>query len=246
MLIVAQPKSASTALLVTLGKLHDLPASQGFYYEAFAELEKPRDLRSLADNHFDIRELEPNLVEKLTAPCRFTKHHIPPTPNNTDLLKGHRCVVLLRVPEEVVLAYRRGIEAGVHNPLEAFSDCRTPDEWLDRARATGLLDDLRYFWNGWRNAPGHHLQLTYSELIKEPTESVRRIEAFWDLAETQTEIRLVRKRYSRYGRMNRAIRGGLDWLADGVVRWSREHRLQETRGYSILRGAFKRIQRFLR
>lgn len=233
MLIAAIPKSASTALMTTLGNLHGLPASQSFFDDEFARRPVPPDYARLPDYHFDVRQLDRGLAEAVTARGIIAKHHVPPSTTNLDRLRDHGIVVLLRDPVEVVLAYRRGIRNRVHDPMDGFRDCRSEGDWLRRARDNRLMDDLERFRDGWLSHGGRTLIVRYEELVGDPTGVVREIESFWGLPHTTERVRLAKERYSRRGPIARWFRGfderagaaAVEVLSSAVGRNSRLYRL---------------------
>lgn len=204
MLILAIPKSASTALLETLGQLHGCHAVQTNFFD----LPVHRDYSVLARFHHDQHELTGELVETLVARDRFHKNHIVPTPNNQALLAEHRKVILLREPRDVVLAYRRAIralDADLPELTTVFADCETESDWLERAGQIGLLSSLEKFCDGWLEHSGSKLVIWYEELIAEPTKTVNRVEDYLGLP-TSDKVDLVRARYTRSRVKNAAKR----------------------------------------
>jgi hypothetical protein len=221
MLIVAIPKSASTSLLETLGRAHRLSHEQTF----FAKAPLPGQTNLLHELHSDVRELG---KEEATAFARrgiIHKQHVPPTPNNLELLRDQRKVILLREPEKIVAAYRRAVIKHIHKRHAAFSDVTTADEWQQRAGETGLLRDLHWFQEKWLEEahafPEHCLVIQSQDLIRDPLHTINTIEKFWGLAKSE-RVQLSKQRYSRHGlvrntlttlkyrlyRLKKALRGG--------------------------------------
>lgn len=112
MLIVAIPKSASTYLMKTFGKVKKIPAKQEFGLTENYEI--PESFTCLAKNHSDIVQINSKLVNRWDNVNCVYKQHTPPTENNLSHLKNVKKIVLLRTPEQVLLAYRRAVESGVH------------------------------------------------------------------------------------------------------------------------------------
>ena len=200
MLIIAIPKSCSTSLLKTLGRLHGLPADQ---IEIPSD-HSPGDYRLLSEIHYDQAELDDSLVCLLTSDCRFYKQHILPTANNRRRLQGLPTVVLLRQPDQIVLSYRRAVKAGMAQCAEKgpgrvhalMHGCRTEAEWLRRAREIGLLGELERFYTGWVEAEGERLIVHYDDLLQRPGAAVNRIEDYFALPHS-VDVSLSRDRYSR-------------------------------------------------
>jgi hypothetical protein len=196
MLIIAIPKSASTSLMVTLGRLHGIPSAQAFSQDT----PPPPNLRVLHRYHSDIREISEEQVREFSSGGRIFKQHIPPTAGNLRLLSPVRKVILLRDPREVIGAYYRAEERRMHSPRLEFQDSQTLQDWLEAAGENGLLGDLEWFREGWvkeaRENPAVNLIVEYSHLMETPTETVNAIESFFGLPES-TNLVLSKERYSR-------------------------------------------------
>lgn len=195
MLIVAIPKSGSTALMATLGSLHKIEAKQNF---SFSENKIPASSHFIHKNHSDIRELNPQVVSKFNEQNRLYKQHVFPSENNLNLLRKTKKVVLLRKPKEVVKAYRRGAQKKIHNKLEGFPRDASEKEWIDKADDVGLLDDLKIFHEKWKAEAEskNTLLIQYEELVDKPTETINKIEEFYELP-VHDNVKLKKKRYSR-------------------------------------------------
>ena len=92
MIIVAIPKSASTSLMLTLGKYHGLEAKQDF---SLSENDNPEHCQVLFNLHSDVRELSEEDVARMSDPEKIFKQHIFPSPNNLRLLERVKKVVML-------------------------------------------------------------------------------------------------------------------------------------------------------
>ena len=195
MLIIAIPKSASTSLMETLGRVRNMPAKQIMH----KELHRPRQMNLLYKYHSDIREYSQKLIQTFVTPGKIYKQHIPPTENNLYLLRDLKKVVLLRDPKEIIEAYWRGERVGVSDKKNEFTHCKSLDDWLNEAAQNGLLEDLQFFKDGWLAEPNHRIcYIHYQDLIKDAKGVINKIETFWGLPRTQESIDLSKKRYSRY------------------------------------------------
>ena len=115
MLIIAQPKTASTSLVSTIAKTtkrswHQLefaknnvgrPASLGP-----SHIKRQRIFVSLP--HSDIIDYSKKEILGMANHKDIFKQHIPPTKNNLEIITGEKvkCLILLRDPENSVRAYK--------------------------------------------------------------------------------------------------------------------------------------------
>jgi hypothetical protein len=195
MLIIAIPKSASTSVMSTLGKLHNLEYKQDT--TTSKNFNKPKGTSYLHKLHGDLREINHELVKKWTSSKTIHKQHVFPSKNNLFLLKEYKKIVLLRDPIDIILAYQRGVEKGIQPLPEGFKYRISQTEWIRRAKITGLYNDLELFYSSWiANVDSNTLIIQYNDVINKTNFTFRKIEYFFDLIETEKEIKLDRKRYS--------------------------------------------------
>lgn len=194
MLIIAIPKSASTALMLTLGLLHGLPARQVMFPRQ-AWPKRPR-FDNLARLHSDARELVVEQRGQFLGSDSFHKQHIVPTDHNVELLAGTAPVVLVREPEDIVTAYRRADGIREHPPRPAFKGLTTEEDWQERAEEIGLIDELTCFRDTWSGFDGA-LVLEYSRVVSELDACIDAIEDHWGLPRSARPVSLVKARYSR-------------------------------------------------
>ncbi|WP_431156539.1 sulfotransferase domain-containing protein [Winogradskyella poriferorum] len=196
MLLIAIPKSASTSIMSTIGELHTIEAIQ--QTADYKHFPKPNELKYLHNLHSDIREFNKEICQKWVDDKVLYKQHIFPSRNNVELLRNTRKVVLLRDPHEVILAYQRGVESGIHKMFKGFKYGLTSDNWLDKCKKNGLFDDLLLFYNGWKEVNDENtLIVEFEEFKKSPAKIIRSIEVFFDLELTKREFEVHRKRYSK-------------------------------------------------
>lgn len=197
MLIVAIPKSASTSLMLTIGKYQNIKAIQDF---SVRDNPPPKTCNKLHQLHSDIRELTESNVEQLSKPQKINKQHIFPSPNNLQLLSNVKKVVLLRSPKEIVLAYRRGAIKNVHNLLPGYDIKMSEKEWLKKSKSDGLYDDLSFFFNEWKTKANaeNTLFVNYTDYLKTPNKVINLIETFYHLPLTNQKITTIKARYSRH------------------------------------------------
>ena len=196
MLLIAIPKSASSSLLETFGRVRNLPVRQRLHNYTLA---KPHRMNLLYKYHSDMREWLPKHIQLTESAHKFFKQHIPPTDNNIRLLRNVKKVILLRDPKEIVEAYWRAEQIGIHkNKRQEFSHCKSLSDWLNEAARNGLIEDLQFFRDGWlAESNGDTCYIYYRDLIANPKSVINKMEAFWGLSITQEDIVLSKKRYTR-------------------------------------------------
>lgn len=196
MLIIAIPKSASTALMSTLGSIHGIPGRQVFFPDA--PLADGFDV--LGRYHSDIREIDTTLAAQFARESEVFKQHLPPTPNNVAQLRNRKKVILLREPDAIIAAYRRSRRRFLSVSMTGFNLLADEQTWLRTAKENGLYRDLDRFIAGWSDAAiTNKLVIWYDELVADPTRTIKAIEEFWGLSPTTGPIRLARQRYSGHG-----------------------------------------------
>jgi len=197
MLIVAIPKSGSSSLLETLGRLHSCPISQTWY----GQWPAPDELHLLHRYHSDMREITEEKASQLARPKRFYKQHIPPTMNNMHRLRDTKKIILLREPLDVVAAYFRADMKGIHKRRTEFVGLDTLTGWQQEAVSNGLLQDLQWFRESWEGEASRRPDLNriieYSNLVRDPKECINDIEAHFNLPLSES-VELARVHYSRY------------------------------------------------
>ncbi|AKP53031.1 sulfotransferase domain-containing protein [Cyclobacterium amurskyense] len=202
MLIIAIPKSASTSLMLTISKLHQLKSKQDF---SFSKNRIPENCNIIHQFHSDIREL--SNAEFLNNEHLVYKQHIYPSSNNLKLTTNIKKVVLLRDPTEIILAYRRGAIKSIHNLLKGYSIEMDDDEWVTQSKQDGLFFDLNYFYNEWKEKanPDNTLLIYYNEYVENPKQVINRIEKFYDLKTTKRNFSTVKARFTRRSNLNNFI-----------------------------------------
>jgi hypothetical protein len=193
MLIVAIPKSASTSLMATLGKVYQRPAIQDF----FGDQAIPEGYPVLCRYHADTRLITDEQVRRWRGTDAFYKQHIIPVEPNREKLRSTRIVLLLRDPEEIILAYRRAELAEIHPKRAEFAGCSTERAWLDQAGRCGLLQELRDWTRAWLDDPGEKLVIRHHELTVDTNKVFDAIIDFWELPRIRGTVELARERYSQ-------------------------------------------------
>ena len=199
MLIIAMPKSASSALIATLCKLHGLEdRTRSIRNQYLLDLPIAEDFAVFLKQHGEMRELKASCISAFMASGGISKHHVPPSKNNQALLAPHKKVILLRDPEEVVIAYKRGEDTGVFPMRDLdYVWCITEEDWLNKARQRGLLDQMHLFYKGWEEHAGDKLIVRFQDLVEHPQEVIQTIERYWNLPVCE-QVVLERKKYTRH------------------------------------------------
>lgn len=198
MLIVAMPKTASTSVMVTLGRLSGLPATQ----EMFPGAPWPRGWHVLPRFHRDMRELDSDLASRFRSRDRIHKQHVVPTENNLERLGGTPLVLLTREPVDIVAAYHRVSEikatnrSAEHGARPDFDGLDSIEEWQQRADDMGLLAELELFRTRWIDVP-EVLEIDFADLTGDPSAAVRRIQAHLGLDVSPGDVELDRMRWTR-------------------------------------------------
>ena len=195
MLIIAIPKSASTSLMKTLGRLYNLNAKQVY----FKDSPIPKDeFRIIWKYHSDMRHLpEKQIVNMADDKKNIFKQHILPTDQHICYLKNSKKVILIRNPEDIVLSYRRSQIKGLSARRIEFDGCISERDWIKRAGDIGLIKDLNLFYKGWFNSIGDKLIIHYNDLIKDTACEINKISRYWNLPESKRKIKLAKERYTR-------------------------------------------------
>jgi len=230
MLIVSIPKSASTSLLDTFGKLHALPSQQ----LTFKHYEKSDLFPLLGKYHPDAKLLGSSELHEFALDDKLYKQHVLPTADNLSLLKNIKKVVLLRNPYDIVLAYRRAELKSIHGKKSEFEGKVTEGEWLQAAENNGLLNELKKFNNKWIKEAEKNsdvLIIHYRELTKDTHKVINKMEAFYNLPVTTKKIALSKKRYSRHSFLKQAHSNLRSNLMKLVIRYHVYERLKGWQAY---------------
>ena len=202
LMILAQPKTASTSLMHAVGSLTDLSFAQFFqlklsnnsgvnsvvrFREAFPALDYP----ALSFFHSDIASFSGfgNLESIMSAD--ICKQHLPPTQANIDHLQDVPKVLLIRKPHETVESYRRVTGLGLHI-MRLLKD----EDFCQR-----LEQELESWQRGWLQVAENDSQtlvLTKDDLVERTAESMGRIVSLMGLEDVEipADFELPKKRYS--------------------------------------------------
>ena len=217
MLIIAIPKSASTALMSTLSAIHGVPGRQIFFRDA----PSPEGFNVLRRYHSDTREINADLAKQFADGAEVFKQHLPPTPNNVALLHNCSKVIVLREPHAIIAAYRRARRRFLSVSMPGFDILADEQAWQRTARENGLCADLEQFIAGWSDASvANKLVIWYHELMADPTATINAIEQFWGLRPTPGPIQIARQRYSGRGAWRTGLFNLVRMLLQQVHLWT--------------------------
>ncbi|WP_457559306.1 sulfotransferase domain-containing protein [Candidatus Harpocratesius sp.] len=193
MLLIAIPKSASTSLMSTLGRLHNIPAKQIYFPDAPV----PKETKFLHKLHGDIRQIDDETVKKFQNAHIIFKQHIFPSPNNIQKLKNIKKVILLRKPKAIIESYFRTQKTRLMSNIASIYEYEDQKSFEDYILKKGILEDLSIFYNQWSSCSENSLIIHYQDLILSPNKVINQIEEFWSLPITNRKIFLDKKRYTR-------------------------------------------------
>jgi len=195
MLLVAIPKSASTAFMETISRAHRLKCDMHYRWDG----KKAEEFPKFGLQHAWDFELNEAAAQHFVDTETLFKVHVLPTINNLALLKGCKKAVLLRRPEGIVGAYKRGHETGVYRQkTDAFSGCSSDEDWLTRAKEIGIYDDLKRFREIWMDVEDDKLIIHFEDMVKDPAREIARFEEYFGLPRSGAK-ELLKRKYTRLG-----------------------------------------------
>lgn len=195
------PKTSSTSLMETMGRLHNLPYIQD--NDHVRHLPISTEFRFIHRYHGCMREMTKDFFDKWTEDDIVHKNHILPTINNLNLLKDKKKVVLLRSDiDQAVLAYKRAQQKKIHAPRREFRVCKTDDDWLSRAIEVGMYGDLENFRDRWEEDDGERFLLYYEEVVSDPKFWINEVEKYFGLSVSDSVV-YAKRRWSRGSRCKR-------------------------------------------
>lgn len=169
MLLIAQPKSASTSTAVTIAQIGRLKLSLGVPKNKANKLNK--EFKELSRYHNNIVERNENFI-KTTSESKITlfKEHLLPTPEHLEFLNKYKnnIIILLRYPEDSLDNYLRMFKK---NGRKNYKEKE-------------LLNDLRcfhdrYMW--WASNKRYAIVIYYKDLIQNYKSTMLRILKHFDI-----------------------------------------------------------------
>lgn len=197
MLIIAQPKSASTSLATTLGEIIKVPWHQLEFaknnvgrpaYLGPSSTKRKRVFSALP--HSDIIEYTKKEITGMSSHKDIFKQHIPPTKNNLELITTIRnpYLVLLRNPEDSVSAYKH-----VSKKIKLVKN---------EGDFNSKLKDMKAFYDGYMQVKDwkHVKVVHFEELILDTTNTINGILEFFDLHKLKEHKHVLsKKRFTGVG-----------------------------------------------
>lgn len=178
MLMIAQPKSWSSAVMTYIKTTHNVGVRQCCVRNDF-NLKVPKGYENLATLHCCVANVTHGVVKKLVQHSRFHRQHFPPTTENIAVLKEWKddVLILLRNPVESLFSYWRSVRKGIHVKHKVMYDEK-------------LFYELQSFYNGWKSSG--------MSFVTSPLTSgkVNTIEEFYGFEKTENPI-LPKSKYTR-------------------------------------------------
>jgi hypothetical protein len=190
MLLIAQPKTASSSLLHGLAKITGLKAEQDFKLVKKGKRSPQYDIGIK-----DMADVPEKIFEKWLSRRKWQKQHLIPTLHNMWLIKkymgqGHQFIALLRDPQEATEAFYRV----PGRPDKAEEKRQRYDEYLDT---------LIRFNYGWRMVVRESLRLIiveFEDLVGDQPGTMNKILEHYGRKERVTgRYKLPKRRYTGKG-----------------------------------------------
>lgn len=179
----------------TIARLHNLECNMHYRWNGPKTLEFPK----FGIQHSWDFELTPQAANHFLNNKILFKVHVLPTQNNLRLLKGRKKVVLLRSPEDIIGAYKRGNDTGVYRQKsKAFDGCQSEQDWQVRAKEVGIFGDLQRFCDTWLQVDDEKLIIRFEDMVSDPGREIERLEDYFDLPRSGAK-ELLKRKYTRLG-----------------------------------------------
>ena len=191
MILIAQPKSASTSLLETLRKIGNLKSNR--YRDPESERYKYKELTLPHDNFQDCSDRE-LFTDACTSKDKLYQIHLPPTKNNRKIIKktGNKVLILLRDPTGSVEGYTRHVYSG-----------RRHNYASTKRKAKEHLKVLTWFNEEWRsfakNNPELALVINFEDLVLNNKKYINQATTFLEIPIVKRITKLRKTRYTGQG-----------------------------------------------
>jgi hypothetical protein len=191
MILIAQPKSASTSLLATLRAIGKLKGNK--YKDPEAERYEYKGLTLPHSNFQDCSDKE-LLTDACTSKNKIYQIHLPPTKNNRNIIKKARdkVLILLRDPTGSVEGYTRHIYNG-----KRHNHTSTKQKTKEHHRV------LTWFNEEWRSFaktnPKLALVINFEDLVLNNKRYIDQATAFLEIPIVKKITKLKKARYTGRG-----------------------------------------------
>ncbi len=195
MLIIAIPRSASTALMVTFSAMHCVE-----HIQMHSIWDRAKGYKYLHKIHNDFREINPHFIRHIKQFNKVFKNHFPPTSNNLELLKDIKKVILLRKPHDVVMSYKRAYDKKIEdkNTFRDFKGLKTEEDWINRSIELGMFGDLHKFLSMWITEKNdNNLIISYDDVVDNTVETLKKVSRHFGLHDLHNNVTLEKQRYTR-------------------------------------------------
>ena len=196
MLLIGQPKSASTSLLKTLARIMKIRFQNGLgkhfgweYCEGFYEIQKYHDTTIKRNKAF----LKAWILKKDI----ILKEHILPTEHHKKLIKdiNGKVLILLRHPNDSFDNYMRLVDSYKTGKLNPQVINELMPYRFDKIHWFNFLQDLIEFNKGWRDFDYEKkMIITYEDLILNYYPTMKKILKFWNKSIPKKIIPLFRSK----------------------------------------------------
>jgi len=190
-ILIAQPKSASTSLLETLRKVGKLKGSK--YKNPDSDRHLYQGLSLPHSNFQDCQDRE-HIIDAILSRDKLYQIHLPPTKNNRKIIKsaGDKVLILLRDPVGSVEGYTRHIYSGRrHNYAKT------------KKKAKEHLKVLTWFNEEWRsftkNNPELALIIDFEDLVLDNRHYINKAANFLSIPIVKKITKLNKARFTGQG-----------------------------------------------
>ena len=168
MLLIGQPKSASTSLGRTLCDVMGIKYCNGIGYRR-KENKKSKEFKTLQSYHTSMLVVEKDVLKGwMKRKDWLIKDHILPLEDHIKTIKdsGEKVVILTRTPEHCLDNYKRMYLLYKSKQMSDKEVKELKPKLLSEVNWDGLLDDLKKFRDGWLKADiSNAYYIDFDELV---------------------------------------------------------------------------------
>lgn len=187
MLLVAQPKTASSSFNKTLSSLLGV---KNYQYIPRPMFPCPPEFDTMQFVHSDVGDYgNTGILKHFAADAHVFKQHIPPTFNNLKELEDTKIIIILRPPEETMASYERSIKSGT---------------WDYRPKQFELMREelalaIHNFYHGWEKMRGNPnwLYLYKDDIVGDIEDALRQVNHHFGLKLPLKGVKLAKLRYNK-------------------------------------------------